>query len=138
MKQAMTRLSIPGRGRGLQEITATLSNWVAGAGIGDGMLTAFIPHTSATLLIQENADPDVAHDLEAFFDRIAPEGAGYRHENEGPDDMPAHIRSALTQSDIQIPVMQGRLQLGTWQGVFLFEHRIEPRKRDVVLHLLGT
>lgn len=137
MKQAMTRLSIPGKGRGLQEITAQLSNWVAGAGITEGMLTAFIPHTSATLLINENADPDVAHDLEAYFDKVAPEGAGYRHENEGPDDMPAHIRSALTQTDVQIPVMQGRMVLGTWQGVFLFEHRTEPRKRDVVLHLLG-
>ncbi|MBM3508215.1 MAG: YjbQ family protein [Alphaproteobacteria bacterium] len=137
MKQAMTRLSIQGRGRGLQEITSTLANWVAGSGIRDGLLTAFIPHTSATLLINENADSDVARDIEDFFSGVAPENAGYRHENEGPDDMPAHIRSALTQTDLQIPVLQGRMTLGTWQGVFLFEHRSEPRKRDVVLHLLG-
>ncbi len=137
MKQAMTRLSIAGRGRGLQEITTALAEWVAGAGIRDGLLTAFIPHTSATLIINENADSDVARDLEDFFVGIAPEGGGYRHENEGPDDMPAHIRAALTQTDVQIPVLAGRMALGTWQGVFLFEHRTEPRKRDVVLHLLG-
>ena len=98
---------------------------------------AFIPHTSATLLLSENADQDVVRDLEAFFTRLVPEGAGYRHENEGPDDMPAHIRSALTQTHVAIPVLDGRLQLGTWQGLFLFEHRREPRKREILLHLAG-
>ena len=137
MKQSMKRLSVPGRGKGLHEITSLAAAWVAEAGIQTGLLTAFIPHTSATLLITENADEDVVRDLEAFFARLVPEGAGYRHENEGPDDMPAHIRSALTQTQVVIPVMNGRLQLGTWQGLFLFEHRTEPRKRELVLHIAG-
>ncbi len=137
MKQAMKRISVPGRGPGLHDITPAVAGWVGEAGIRAGLLTAFIPHTSATLLISENADENVLRDMEAFFAKLVPEGAGYLHENEGPDDMPAHIRSALTQTHVVIPVMEGRLQLGTWQGLFLFEHRAEPRKRDVILHLAG-
>ncbi len=137
MKQAMTHISVGGRGPGLHEITAAVAGWVAEAGIQAGLLTAFIPHTSATLLLSENADGNVVRDMESFFAKLVPQGAGYWHENEGPDDMPAHIRSALTQTHVAIPVMQGRLQLGTWQGLFLFEHRTEPRKRDVILHLSG-
>ena len=137
MKQAMTRLSIAGRGRGLQEITPALADWVNGSGIREGLLTAFIPHTSATLLINENADSDVARDLEDFFVRVAPEGGGYRHENEGPDDMPAHIKSALTQNAISIPVARGMPFFGTWQGLYLFEHRARPHRRTIVLHLIG-
>ena len=137
MQQATRRLRVDTGGRGFYEITASVVDFLRSARIETGLLTVFCRHTSASLLITENADPNVLRDLETFLARIAPEGAGYRHENEGPDDMPAHIRSALTQTDVQIPVMQGRMVLGTWQGVFLFEHRTEPRKRDVVLHLLG-
>lgn len=117
LKQSMTRLTVPGRGPGMHEITSPLAAWVRDTGIRDSLLTVFVPHTSATLLIQENADAHVAQDLQDFFARIAPEGPGYRHQNEGPDDMPAHIRSALTQTQVAIPVMGARLQLGTWQGV---------------------
>lgn len=137
MRQAMKRISVGGSGPGLHDITPAVAGWVGAAGIQAGLLTAFIPHTSATLLLSENADENVVRDMEDFFAKLVPEGAGYRHENEGPDDMPAHIRSALTQTHVAIPVMQGRLQLGTWQGLFLFEHRTEPRRRDVILHLAG-
>lgn len=103
-----------------------------------GVLTVFIPHTSASLIIQENADPDVIRDLNAFFSRLVPKGdASYRHTTEGPDDMPAHIRSSLTQTQLSIPLVDGQLVLGVWQGVYIFEHRDEPHKRKVVLHLLG-
>jgi secondary thiamine-phosphate synthase enzyme len=108
-----------------------------GADVTTGLLTLFCRHTSASLLIQENADPDVRKDLEAFFAKIAPEGGLYVHDAEGPDDMPAHIRSALTQIQLSIPVESGRMQLGTWQGIYLFEHRRAPHRREIVLHLVG-
>lgn len=138
MRQAQHRISIATRGKGLVEITATVGQWLAAQGIERGLLTLFCRHTSASLLIQENADPDVRNDLEAFFEKIAPEGRDrYRHATEGPDDMPAHIRAALTQVQISIPVDAGRMQLGTWQGIYLFEHRSAPHRRDVALHLIG-
>ena len=138
MRQALHTLSIPTRGRGLVEITSEIARWVSAEDIGVGLLTAFCRHTSASLLIQENADPDVRHDIEAFFDRIAPEERGrYVHEDEGPDDMPAHLRTALTNVQLTIPVLDGRMALGTWQGVYLFEHRRAPHRREVVLHLVG-
>src|SRR5665811_753451 len=103
----------------------------------DGLLTLFIRHTSASLTIQENADPDVCHDLQDFFSRIAPRKGPYRHDAEGPDDMPAHIKTALTQTSLSIPLVNGRLALGTWQGVYVFEHRDHRQRRQVVAHLLG-
>ena len=120
------------------EITREIARWVGDQQIALGLLTVFCRHTSASLLIQENADPDVRTDLEAFFERVAPESPGlYVHEDEGPDDMPAHIRAALTQVQLSIPVSQARMTLGTWQGVYLFEHRRRPHQREIVLHLIG-
>jgi secondary thiamine-phosphate synthase enzyme len=125
--------------RGLVEITSDVRQWVAGQTISSGMLTLFCRHTSASLLIQENAAPAVRSDLEKFFDRLAPEGEGlYEHDDEGPDDMPAHLKTALTQVQLSVPVMDGRLMLGTWQGIYLFEHRDQPSQREIVLHLSGT
>ena len=138
MRQAQLTLEVPTRRRGLVEITRGVADWVQGSGIGTGLLTLFCRHTSASLLIQENADPDVRTDLEAYFERIAPEEAGrYVHDAEGPDDMPAHLRTALTQVQLTIPVTRGRMALGTWQGIYLFEHRAAPHRREVVLHLIG-
>lgn len=138
MRQALHQLTVPTRGRGLVEITAAIVDWTAGNGITTGLLTVFCRHTSASLLIQENADPNVQRDLVAYFDRIAPEGPGlYIHNDEGPDDMPAHLRTALTQVQLSIPVAGGRPVLGTWQGIYLFEHRRAPHRREIVLHLLG-
>ena len=138
MKQAVHRLHVETRGRGLVEITREIASPVAQARIETGLATLFCRHTSASLLIQENADPNVRADLEAFFERIAPEAPGlYKHDDEGPDDMPSHLRAALTQSHLAIPVVSGRLALGTWQGVYLFEHRRAPHDREIVLHLLG-
>jgi secondary thiamine-phosphate synthase enzyme len=138
MRQAHTTLTIATAGRGLVEITAEAGAFVAASGMQDGLLTAFCRHTSASLLIQENADPDVRHDLDMFFAKLSPDGQpGWRHENEGPDDMSAHIRSALTQTSIGVPLVGGRLALGTWQGIFLWEHRTRPHRREVVLQLLG-
>jgi secondary thiamine-phosphate synthase enzyme len=111
--------------------------WVAGQAIGIGLLTLWCRHTSASLIVQENADPDVRADLLDFFHRIAPEATRYRHDTEGPDDMPAHIKAALTQTSLSIPVQRGAPVLGTWQAVYLFEHRREPQQRSIVLHLLG-
>ena len=126
------------RGKGLYEITAPVEAWVGACGISTGLLTVFVQHTSASLTVQENADPDVVHDLAAFFSRLVPEdGRLYRHTLEGPDDMPAHIRAALTLTQVSVPVVGGRLALGTWQGIYLFEHRASPHRRSVVLHLLG-
>lgn len=125
------------RRAGFVDITGTILQWVATQQIGTGLLTVFCRHTSASLLIQENRDPDVQADLLTFFQRIAPEGAGYRHAAEGADDMPAHIRTALTQTHLAIPVEQGRPVLGTWQGIYLFEHRAVPHEREIVLHLIG-
>lgn len=137
MRQAHTQLTLETRGRGLTEITGPVRRWVAQEAIGEGLLTVFCRHTSASLLIQENADPNVLRDLEAFFERLAPEGADYIHDDEGPDDMPAHLRAALTQIQLSIPVIAGAPVLGTWQGLYLFEHRRAPHRRQIVLHLIG-
>ncbi len=124
--------------RGLHELTDEVRRWLTQQDIRAGMLTLFCRHTSASLLIQENAAPAVRRDLEKFFDRLAPEGAGlYEHDDEGPDDMPAHLKTALTQVQLGVPVMDGRLMLGTWQGIYLFEHRSRPSQREIVLHLAG-
>lgn len=139
MRQALHHLEIATRGKGLTEITAPVRGFVAGQAIETGLLTVFCRHTSASLLIQENADPDVQRDLADFFERVAPERPGlYVHATEGPDDMPAHIRAALTQTQLSIPIEAGRLTLGTWQGIYLFEHRRSPHRRDVVLHVIGA
>jgi secondary thiamine-phosphate synthase enzyme len=138
MKQAVHHLQIQTRGKGLYEFTRDVERWVASQGISTGLLTVFVKHTSASLLIQENADPDVAHDLNRFFEKLAPEDTRlYRHTIEGPDDMPAHIRSALTQTHLSVPLSGGRLALGAWQGIYLFEHRDAPHRRSVALHLIG-
>jgi secondary thiamine-phosphate synthase enzyme len=138
MRQAMHVLNVRAKRRGLAEITTEVGRWVGSQSISSGMLTLFCRHTSASLLIQENAAPAVRRDLEKFFDELAPEGAGlYEHDDEGLDDMPAHLKTALTQVQLSVPVMEGRLMLGTWQGLYLFEHRDHPSPRDVVLHLLG-
>jgi secondary thiamine-phosphate synthase enzyme len=138
MRQASHRLEVPTRGQGLVEITAPILAWLGAQNIATGLLTVFCRHTSASLLIQENADPDVRADLETFFRKLAPEGRGlYVHDAEGEDDMPAHIRSALTQSQLSIPVAGGRALLGTWQGLYLFEHRRAPHRRQIALHLIG-
>ena len=121
----------------MEEITGPVAAWVAETGISEGLLTLFCRHTSASLLIQENAAPAAKRDLERYFERIAPEGGGYEHDDEGPDDMPAHLRTSLTHTSLSIPVRGGRLVLGTWQGIFLFEHRRDPPKRQVALHLAG-
>jgi len=124
--------------RGLHEFTEEVRAWVEKQQVRSGLLTLFCRHTSASLVIQENAAPAVRRDLEKFFDELAPEGAGlYEHDDEGPDDMPAHLKTALTQVQISIPVMDGKLMLGTWQGVYLFEHRSSPSTREIVLHLAG-
>jgi secondary thiamine-phosphate synthase enzyme len=138
MHQATTMLKVQTPGRGLVEITGELQAWTGRQGMQTGLLTLFCRHTSASLLVQENAAPEVRADLEAFFDRIAPEDRGlYAHDDEGPDDMPAHIRAALTSVQLSIPLIDGCLALGTWQGVYLFEHRRRPHRRDVVIVLQG-
>ena len=138
MEQRLHSLRVATRGRGLVDVTADVLRWVADQGIGTGLLTVWCRHTSASLLVQENASPDVRADLEDFFRRLVPEGGGrYRHEDEGPDDMPAHIRAALTQTQLSVPVQDGRPVLGTWQGIYLYEHRTEAHRREVVLHLIG-
>lgn len=134
----MAELAFQTTGRGLVEITGDVARWVGTAAIADGLLTIFCRHTSASLLIQENAAREVRVDLERFFERIAPEEPGrYLHDDEGPDDMPAHLRTALTQVQLAIPVMAGRLALGQWQGLYLFEHRAAPHRRRLALHLIG-
>lgn len=138
MRQALHRLRIATRGRGLVEITAEIRGWVTAQALETGLLTLFCRHTSASLVIQENADPDVRADLETFFATIAPEDPRrYRHDTEGPDDMPAHLRAALTQTQLSIPVAGGKPLLGTWQGIYLFEHRRAGHEREIVLHLIG-
>lgn len=135
-RMAQTSWTIRTNGPGLTEITGDVTSWVRLTEVKEGLLTLFIRHTSASLVIQENADPDVMADLQTFFERIAPwDPALYRHTTEGPDDMPAHIRAALTQTSVSIPVANGRLMLGTWQGVYLWEHRERPHVREVVGHL---
>ncbi len=131
-------LPVRARRRGLAEFTDEVRSWVARQDITDGLLTLFCRHTSASLLIQENAASAVRRDLEKFFDELAPEGAGlYEHDDEGPDDMPAHLKTALTQVQLNVPIMKGQLMLGTWQGIYLFEHRSAPSTREIVLHLVG-
>ncbi len=125
------------RGQGLYEMTASVAQWVRQQGMETGLLTVFCRHTSASLLIQENADPTVRVDLKNFFARIAPEHGPYQHDAEGPDDMPAHLKTALTAVQLSIPLVGGRLALGTWQGIYLFEHRDRPHRREIVLHLVG-
>ncbi len=138
MRQALHTLLVETPSAGLVEITAPIRRWVTGQGIATGLLTLWCRHTSASLLVQENASPDARADLEAFFRRIAPEARGlYRHDEEGPDDMPAHLRAALTQTQLSVPVADGRPVLGMWQGIHLFEHRAAPHRREVVLHLIG-
>ena len=138
MRQATHRLEVRTRGKGLYEITAQVAAWVRESGLKTGILTVFIQHTSASLTIQENADPDVILDLNDHFARLAPEDNRlYRHTMEGADDMPAHIRSVLSGVQLSIPVLDGRPALGTWQGVYVFEHRVSQHRRDVVLHLMG-
>jgi secondary thiamine-phosphate synthase enzyme len=138
MTVAQHRLTVATRGQGLHEATREIAAWVAAQDMACGLLTVFIRHTSASLLIQENAAPAARDDLEAFMRRLVPEEAGrYAHDDEGPDDMPSHIRAALTPSHLAIPVAGGRLLLGTWQGIFVFEHRHRPHQRELVLHLAG-
>jgi len=138
MKQAFHTLTVPTKGPGLYEFTGAMEEFVRGAGIENGLLTCFVRHTSASLLIQENADPDVQEDLRDFFAWLAKSGPRFRHTAEGPDDMPSHIRAALTQTSIGIPLQKGRLALGTWQGIYLFEHRDAPHRREVTLHVIGS
>ena len=139
LRQIRHELVVSTPGQGLHEITREVAAWVARQGeVRNGLLTLFIHHTSASLVIQENADPDVMRDLNDFFRRVVPEDERlYRHTSEGPDDMPAHIRAALTQTHLAIPVDNRRLDLGTWQGVYVFEHRARPHRRRVTLHLIG-
>lgn len=138
MRQSIGSLAIRAPSRGLHEITREINDWVAGSGISDGLLTVFCRHTSASLLIQENAAPAARRDLEHFFERIAPEDRSlYEHDDEGPDDMPAHLRTALTQTQLSIPVQHGQMMLGTWQGIYLFEHRSAPSERQIALHMVG-
>jgi secondary thiamine-phosphate synthase enzyme len=137
MRQAFHNLSIRTGDKRLKDITREVNAWIAREEFSAGLLTLYIRHTSASLLIQENADPDVRADLEAFFERLAPESGLYIHDAEGPDDMPAHIRAALTQTHLSIPLENGKLALGEWQGVYVFEHRRAGRDRDVALHFIG-
>ncbi|HYM47094.1 MAG TPA: secondary thiamine-phosphate synthase enzyme YjbQ [Burkholderiaceae bacterium] len=138
MRQAHSVLHIQTPGRGFVEVTRDVQRWVSSCDIDDGLLTVFIRHTSASLLIQENADPQVTRDLERFFARLVPDGDPlFEHRAEGADDMPAHVRAALTQTHLSIPLVDGKPTLGTWQGIFLVEHRTRGHRRDIVLHLLG-
>ena len=138
MRQSQHQLRVRPEKQGLVEITDAITEWLDEQSIEFGLLTLFIRHTSASLLIQENVSPDVLHDLEHFMMKLVPEDEDlYRHIEEGPDDMPAHIKGALTQSHLNVPISEGRLMLGRYQGVFLFEHRQSPRERDVFLHVTG-
>jgi secondary thiamine-phosphate synthase enzyme len=137
MKQAMQVIEVGAPRRGLHEFTSDVRAWLGKQGIANGMLTLFCRHTSASLLIQENAAGAVRRDLEKYFDALAPEGGHYEHDDEGPDDMPAHLKTALTQVQLSVPIMQGKLMLGTWQGIYLFEHRDAAPRREIVLHLTG-
>jgi secondary thiamine-phosphate synthase enzyme len=137
-QQVNGRLVVETEGPGFTEITEALSRWVFGTGVLNGLLTIFCRHTSASLLIQENADPDVRQDLLTALDRLAPREAAYVHSTEGPDDMPAHIRTMLSEVSLSIPVVEGQMVLGTWQGVYLAEHRDRPHTRDLIVHLIGA
>ena len=138
MKQAQTKIVVTPHGRGMTEITQPASEWLAQTGIQEGMLHLFVQHTSCSLLVQENADPTVQSDMERFLFRLVPDGDSiFRHTSEGPDDMPAHVRSALTATSLSIPVEQGRLALGIWQGIYLYEHRRHASARRIVVHVIG-
>ena len=137
LRQSSTELLIRARRAGLHEFTDRVREFVGDSGMQDGLLTLFCRHTSASLLIQENAAPAARRDLERYFARVAPESRDYEHDDEGPDDMPAHLRTALTATQLSIPVQGGRLALGTWQGIYLFEHRRDTPERRVALHLIG-
>jgi secondary thiamine-phosphate synthase enzyme len=138
MKQALHTVHVPTTGQALYDITRPIRTWVAEQAIDTGLLTIWCRHTSASLTVQENAHPDVQADLLDFFRRVVPDGRLYRHDTEGPDDMPAHIKAALTQTSLSIPVQHGAPLLGTWQAIYLFEHRIEHQNRIVVLHFIGS
>ena len=138
LRQVLHQFTLQTRGRGLHEFTGDITEWVASQEIKTGLVTLLLRHTSASLLIQENADPDVRSDLEAFFSRLVPDGDEiFQHVAEGDDDMPAHVRTALTTVNLSIPVLRGKLALGTWQGVYLWEHRNSPHSRVVAAHFLG-
>lgn len=138
LQQASGRIVVETAGPGFIDISRRVSQWIAAEGGREGLLTVFIRHTSASLIIQENADPDVQDDLMRHLDVLAPEGAGYAHDCEGPDDMPAHIKSMLTATSLSVPVQGGRLLLGTWQGLYVMEHRARPHRREIALHFIGT
>ncbi len=138
MNQVLDQITLPAKGRGLHDVTSQLTDWLAGQAIRDGLLTVYLRHTSASLIIQENADTDVRLDIQDFMNALVPDDPSrYRHTTEGPDDMPAHIRAALTQTHLSIPVADGHMLLGTWQGIYLWEHRRTPRPRELVLYLVG-
>jgi secondary thiamine-phosphate synthase enzyme len=138
MRQAIHQLNVETHGKGLVEITRPVLSWVAEQGITTGLLTLWCRHTSASLTVQENASPDVRADIARYFEALVPEDATrYAHDDEGPDDMPAHLRAMLTDTNLTVPVAEGRPVLGTWQGLYVFEHRRRPQRREVVLHLLG-
>lgn len=131
-------LTVQTRGAGFTDLSAEVAKFAADAGARDGAVTLFIRHTSASLTIQENADPTVLADLTTALNRLAPENAGWRHDTEGPDDMPAHIKTMLTATSLQVPVLRGALALGTWQAIYLIEHRVRPHRREVVLQFIGS
>ncbi|WP_010161341.1 secondary thiamine-phosphate synthase enzyme YjbQ [Sphingomonas sp. PAMC 26617] len=137
MRQEIGELTFDTPGQGLHDCTRAVNRWVEATGIQTGLLTVFVRHTSASLLIQENAAPAARRDVERYFAKIAPEGAGYEHDDEGADDMPAHLRAALTATSLSIPVASGEPVLGTWQGIYLFEHRRAPHRRLIAVHLIG-
>ena len=138
MKQAIHSLEVSTKGQGLYDVMRPVRAWAGQQGISTGLLTVWCRHTSASLIVQENADPDVRADLLDFFRRVVPEGGQYRHDTEGADDMPAHIKAALTQTSLSIPVQNGSPLLGIWQAIYLFEHRVKPQNRTLVLHLIGS
>ncbi|MEM8686902.1 MAG: secondary thiamine-phosphate synthase enzyme YjbQ [Pseudomonadota bacterium] len=137
MQQVLTELTFATPGRSMMDVSSEIAGWLQESGAETGLLSLFIRHTSASLTIQENADPDVQADLLDAFDRLAPESAPYRHSSEGPDDMPAHVKAALTSTSLSIPVSAGRMTLGTWQGIYIMEHRARPHQRRVVAHFMG-
>ena len=137
MEQYIETISLATKGQGLYEITSRISEWLSKQKIKKGLLTIFLQHTSCSLIIQENADPDVKKDLKKFFDQIAPESNNYIHQSEGPDDMPAHIKSSLMQTHLSIPIENNQMVLGTWQGVYIFEHRNKSHNRKIKLHCIG-
>jgi secondary thiamine-phosphate synthase enzyme len=137
MKQQQATFTVSTRGPGFTDVTQRVQRFVRDSGVENGVLTLFVPHTSASLLIQENADPDVLRDLADAFARFAPRSHDYRHRTEGPDDMPAHIRAALTQTSLSIPVAKRAPALGAWQAIYVFEHRDAPHQRDLILHVIG-